>query len=209
MTNVTFVTTPAEITELARDLVNHADAEVHGRQTYLRSLLAGVQIELAGKPVLRVRGKHQKVTVEAALEALEKTNTKFYEAVLAALPENLNAAERQAKTSFARSASSTLRRAISLGWDPLSMSLSEVSKTHLSQWIAEHRERRSLTPAQAEKRVMERVSEIAELIDGLPKDDAARVLNMALADLGVSTPAPQQLRSVSLRRHPPERPAAH
>lgn len=204
-----FVTTPAEITKLARDLISHTDAETGGRQTYLRSLLAGVQIELIGKPVLRVREKHRSASTESALAALEKVNAAFYEAVLAAVPEGLSAQERQAKTSFARSASSTLRRAISLGWDTLGTAVTEVTKTQLSKWVSEHRPARQVSPARVEKRVMKRVHEIAELIDSLPKPDAARVLGMALADLGVSTPAPQQMKSVSLRRHPPERAAAH
>lgn len=204
-----FVTTPAEITKLARDLISHTDAETGGRQTYLRSLLAGVQIELSGKPVLRAGRKPRATSTEAALAALEKVNTTFYEAVLAAVPEGLSALERQAKTSFARSASSTLRRAITLGWDPLGTVVTEVSKTNLSRWVAEHRPERQVSPARVEKRVMKRVSEIAELIDSLPKADASRVLSMALADLGVSTPAPQAIRSSTLRRHPPERPSAH
>lgn len=208
--DIAYALTPKDVTALAAAIINHNDAGTAGRATYLRSLLAGVQVELIGKPVLRhLRSDHRRVTQETSLTALEKVNAIYYEAVLAAVPEGLAPLERQAKTSFARSSASTLRRAIALGWDVLTP-VGEAAKVTLSQWVREHGVTRAMTPARAEKAVMKRVAAIADLLAQIPKADAERVLSTALADLGVVDPAPvQRMRSVSLRRHPPERPAAH
>lgn len=207
-TETYFVTTLPEIAKLAREILAHTDAEMAGRQTYLRSVFATLQIELVGKPVLRVRGNHKPADQAAALAALEKVNARFYEAVLEALPKDMTPGERQARTSFARSATATLRRAIALGWDPLGTAVSDVSKSHLTGYVAEHAAPRPLTAARAEKRALARAQEIVALLKSLPKADAARVRERVLADFGVA--APQSLRPLSLRRHPPEpRAAAH
>lgn len=206
-TETYFVTTASEIAKLAKEILGNADAEMSGRQTYLRSLFATLQIELVGKPVLRVRGNHKPADQAAALAALEKVNARFYEAVLEALPANMSPGERQARTSFARSATATLRRAIALGWDPLGTPIGDVSKSDLTRFVSEHAAPRPMTPARAEKRVLARAQEIATLLASLPKLDAERIRALVLADFGV--PAPQNLRAVSLRRHPPERAAAH
>ncbi len=170
-----------------------------------------MQVEIIGNPVLRtLRGNHKAPTIEEASAAFEKVNTAYYEAVLAAVPEGLNALERNAKTSFARSSASTLRRAIKLGWNPLT-ALHEVSKGGLSRWVKEHSVPRPASAARVERTVMRLVGRISDMVAQLPQADADRVLSMGLADLGVSTPAApvQRIRSVSLRRHPPERPSAH
>lgn len=208
--DISYALSPKDVTALAAAIIKHADGETAGRQTYLRSLLAGVQIEILGKPVLRaLRGNHKAPDIETAIAAFEKVNDIYYEAVLAAVPEGLSALERNAKTSFARSSASTLRRAIKLGWNPLT-ALHEISKSRLSGWVKEHSVPRPLSPARVEKTVMGLVERISDLVAQLPKAEGERVLSMGLADLGVASPAPvQRMRSVSLRRHPPERPAAH
>ncbi len=205
-----FVSDAKAITALADAIMRGADLETAGRATYLRSLLAGTQIELIGKPVIRaLRSDHKQPTPEAALAAFEKVQATFYEAVLAAVPEALTALEKQARTSFARSSASTLRRAIKLGWNILTP-VSEARKVTLSRFVAEHRDPAPVSPARAEKQVMRRVSEIANLVNAMPKGEGERILEMVAADLGMSVPAaPQRLRAVSLRRHPPERAAAH
>jgi hypothetical protein len=207
--DITYALSPKDVTALAAAIIKHADSEAVGRATYLRSLLAGVQVELLGKPVLRaLRGNHKAPTIEEASAAFEKVNAAYYEAVLAAVPDGLDALERNAKTSFARSSASTLRRAIKLGWNPLT-ALHEVSKGGLSRWVKEHSVPRPINAARAERVVMRLVGRISDMVAQLPQADADRVLSMGLADLGV-TPAPAvpRLRSVSLRRHPPERAAA-
>ncbi len=202
-----FVTNAADVTKLAHAIINADASATGGRATYLRSLLAATQAELVGKPVLRVQGRPKRVDLDLSASAFDKVAEAFYGAVLGAVPEGLTAAERQSKTSFARSAAATLRRAIKTGWNPLGEAVTAVSKTRLTAWIKEHSEPRPLTPKIAESRVMQHVGAIADLIDKLPKEDAARVLAMALTDLGQPT---QHLTNVSLRRVPArERAAAH
>lgn len=205
--DIAYALSPKDVTALAAAIINHTDAGTAGRATYLRSLLAGVQIELIGKPVLRaLRSNHKGITQEAALAALEKVNGIYYEAVLAAVPDGLNPLERQSKTSFARSSSATLRRAITLGWNVLTP-VGEASKVTLSQWVRERSVAVPMTPARAEKRELQRAQAIAEDLAALPKAEAERIRGLVLAELGVV--ASQQLRSVSLRRHPPEQVSAH
>lgn len=201
-----YVTEPAAITKLAAAVFAGDNAAGSGRATYLRSLLAAVQISLAGKPVHRVTGRARRSELDAAVAAIESANTAFYNAVLAAVPEGLNAQERQSKTSFARSASATLRRAIKLGWNPLATGVGAVTKGALTAWIKEHREPVKLNPAQAEKRVERLLERIGQLVGGLPKDEAKRILATAAEELAPET-APQRIRHMRLTERP--RAAAH
>lgn len=204
--DISYALSPKDVTALAAAIIKHADSEAVGRATYLRSLLAGVQIELIGKPVLRaLRGNHKPPTIEAAIAAFEKVNATYYEAVLAAVPEGLNALERNAKTSFARSSASTLRRALKLGWNPLT-ALHEVSKGGLSRWVKEHAPPRPPSVGRAQKQVVRYAERITDLLKALPRDDAAALRQVVMDELE----PPQRLRDISLRRQPPpERPAAH
>jgi hypothetical protein len=204
---ISYALSPKDVTALARAIIQSADAETAGRITYMKSLLARVQVEIHGKPVLRALRANQKPpTPEAALEAFERVQAIYYEAVLAALPDGLTPIERQAKTSFARSAASTLRRAIKLGWNPLTP-LTEASKVTLRRWIDEHAAPTPVTPARAERRVTHYVEAISDMLRALPKDDSARLREAVLAELGA--PPPQRMRDVSLRRHAPAEPRAH
>jgi hypothetical protein len=205
--NKEFVINAADITKLAHVIFSADGAAAGGRATYLRSLLAATQAELAGKPILRVQGRPKRVELETTAAAFDRVSSGFYDAVLAAVPDGLTAAERQSKTSFARSAAATLRRAIRTGWNPLGEAVTAVSKTRLTVWIREHSSPRPLTTAAAERRIMGQVESIAETIERLPKEDAARILAMALTELG--QPPAQALTNLSVRRHPPERVAAH
>lgn len=200
--NREFVTSPADITKLAVVIMTADQGAATGRATYLRSLLAGTQEALAGKPIQRVTGRPKRPEIEAALAAFEKINETFYNAVLAAVPTELKPDERQSKTSFARSASATLRGAIRTGWNPLSVAVSGVSKGALAAWKTEHSAPRPLTAGAAEKRVVSLLERVEEILAAIPRDDALRIRATLLEQ------PPQRLTNVSLRRQE-TRPAAH
>lgn len=210
--SMNYVTDPASITKLARDIIQNRAQEDAGRATYLRSLLAGIQIEIAGKPVLRAqRGRQARPELPAVMAALEKVNTAFYEAVLAAIPNDLTPEERNAKSSFARSAVSTLRRALRLGWNVLTP-LADVTKYGLTKWGDENAPQANLSPARVERRVEGCVQRIANLLQELPEPDASKLLKHVLAELGglgsIAAAAPQRITATRLRREP-ARPTAH
>lgn len=208
MTTENFVTTPAGIQKLAEALMSADAGASQGRATYLRSLLAATQEGLAGKPVLRVTGRPKRPELDQALAVYEKVQETFYAAVLAAVPSGLNAAERQSKTSFARSSGATLRRAIKTGWNPLGVSVGTVSKGVLTAWISEHREERPMTAARAEKQVTHLVERISELLGAIPKEEALRIAAQAAADISPDT-APQRITSMRLTKTERARAAPH
>ena len=205
-----FVTAPADITKLAQTIMSADDSSTTGRTTYLRSLVAVIQQTLGGKPVLKVHGRPKRAEIGDALAAFETANTVFYTAVLEAVPAALTPAEKQSKTSFARSAASTMRRAIKSGWNPLGEACTTVSKGRLAAFAKEHSQPRAPGVKALEGRVMRYTQRIADLVDALPKEDANRVLGMVMADLGqgpiADTP---QMRNVSVRRIAPLRPVPH
>jgi hypothetical protein len=199
--SIVFLTNAAEITALAATIMQSAEAEVGGRATYLRSLLANVQIELAGKPVLRApRGSVTAPDKERSLAAFEKVNAVFYEAVLAALPTGGNALDRNARTSFARSSASTLRRAISTGWNPLSLEVHKVSKVTLRRFIDAHRAPAPPNLKRIQATVKRYIEKIAGAVEKLENDQEATDLlqnaiqvleSMGLTETVDQAPPPQ------------------
>lgn len=205
-----FVTTQADITKLATTIMSADDSSTTGRTTYLRSLVAVIQQTLGGKPILRVTGRPKRPEIADAVAAFEAANTTFYTAVLEAVPASLTPQERQSRTSFARSASATLRRAIKSGWNPLGESVTAVSKARLAAFATEHYPRRAPSVGASEKRVLRYTARIADLVHALPEEERDRVLGMVLVDLGVGPSETPALRNISVtRRTPPRPPAPH
>lgn len=190
--SIVFLTTAADITQLAQEIINAQNTETGGRSTYLRSLLAGIQIELCGKAIVRGVKAPKAPKVEDALNALEKVNAVYYEAVLLAVPEKLGALERNAMTSFARSSASTLRGAIRAGWNPLS-DLQKVSKVILRRYIDEHRPPRTPSPKVIQRQVTRLTARIQALLEQLTDESDAGALRGAIAgELGIETHEPEE-----------------
>lgn len=199
----TITTDPKAITELAAAIIAARDTEANGRATYLRCLLAGTQTELAGAPVIRSR-RGAPPDAAKALETLERVNTTYYEAVLKAVPASMSAAEKNAATGFARSAASTLRRAIRLGWNPLT-ALGQVTKYALLKWSDEHAAPRTPSVNAVQKRVDRYLARIGELVSQLSAGDAQLVLEHVRTELEAELPAlappePQRITRAALRR---------
>lgn len=206
-----FVTAPADIQKLAASILSAEHSSTTGRATYLRSLVAVVQQTLGGKPVLRVTGRPRRPEIDDAVAAFEVANETFYGAVLEAVPKDTTPEERQSKTSFARSASATLRRALKAGWNPLGEACTAVSKGRLAAFSREHYPSLPPTVNVLERRVMRYTQKVADMVAALPVGERNRVLGMVLADLGQApiqdTP---QMRNISVRRQAvPPRPVPH
>lgn len=198
--DIAYALSPKDVTALARVIITHTDGSDIARSTYLRSLLAGVQVELIGRPMQRLgKAVHVAPECDVALLAFNKVNAIYYEAVLAAIPAGLNAEQRHSKTAFARSAASSLRRAIALGWNPL-VPLHTVVKSVLTRWVSEHREPRVLTSTQAHARVVALIEKARAAVANLPAREANAAILAAVEEV---TPG-QKLRVVSTHSKTPE-----
>src|SRR5688572_14818029 len=113
MKNETFVTDDTALGNVIRSVIQSGQTNEGGKTTYLRSLAAWLQIELGAKPLLATaRGPRKKPDTKLVLDALERVNKRFYDVVLGVLNEiEPDAQARNARSGFARSAVSTLRRA--------------------------------------------------------------------------------------------------
>lgn len=196
---IVYVTDAPSITKLASDIMQHREAENAGRATYLRSLLAALQIDLHGKVVLRAVRGDKRPGVEESIEAFERIAKTFNDAVNAALPENLSPLERNNRTTFARTAASTLRRALRLGWNALTP-LPGVTKYNLTQWSVAHAPEPEPDLGRTQRRASRYVKRIAALVANLDENEAATVLQQVMAELsslGNGAPATRPERRIS------------
>jgi hypothetical protein len=145
-----FLATDDDVERLAREF---RDAQALGRSTagtYLKILLAAVQVALTGKPVLRApRGPApvlDDILKAEHREALEAQHERLYAAVLrgAVTPDiepgdglkpdeaRRRAIERNRRTNYARTAASTLRAYIRAGGDVRRVAVPAASKGSLA-----------------------------------------------------------------------------
>jgi hypothetical protein len=180
--------TDGGIVRMVKDVLARDTASRESQSTYLRTLVAGVQVELSGKPVLGpVRGRVKSVTVEDALGALAIVNGRFYGFVLEAVnAENPDASarERNARSGFARSAAATLRAAMRAGLNPLTVTLPSATKEGLRNWTAQHRpdkEKPSVTEGIRKARAL--VKRLADILQPMTGAEKATILEQVHADV--------------------------
>ena len=180
--------TDGGILRMVKDVLARDSASREGQSTYLRTLVAGVQVELGGKPVFGpVRGRVKVVTVDEALAAMSIVNGRFYgfvlEAVNAESPD-ATARERNAKSGFARSAASTLRAAIRAGLNPLTVTLPSATKEGLRQWTAQHRpDKEKPTITDAARKAKALIKRLAEILEPMSGAEKATILEQVHADM--------------------------
>lgn len=213
MRTETFVTDDASIARVVRSVMDASQTNEMGKATYLRSIAAGLQVELGGKPVLLpVRGSRRKRTdTSAALAALERVNKRFYEVVLTVVNElEADALARNARSGFARSAVSTLRRAIRLGLNPATIVIPDLTKSGLREWADKHAGQPStITAARGIERVRALVQDLVDLVERVEKKDQAAVIaqfyqELDAVDSPLTIPAP-----VAARRSAPAAQRGH
>jgi hypothetical protein len=180
--------TDGGIARMVKDVLARDTASREGQSTYLRTLVAGVQVELAGKAVMGpVRGRVKSVTVDEALGALAIVNGRFYGFVLEAVNEenpDATARERNARSGFARSAAATFRAALRAGLNPLTVTLPSATKEGLRNWTAQHRPTKD-KPSISEgiKRARALVKRLADIIQPMTGAEKAAILEQVHADI--------------------------
>jgi hypothetical protein len=171
------------VTLMVRDLLRRDDASRAGATTYLRTLIAAVQVALGGKVRVAAQGRVKEVTTDEALAALNAENGRFYSIVLAELPDGLEARERNARSGFARSAVSTIRAAIRAGLNPLEIVVPGATKDGLRQFAKAHSPAPAITTTAAQQTAKFLIRRIGKLLEGLNDDDKADVIEFVHNEL--------------------------
>lgn len=136
-----YLATPADITALARTILAGRNASTGGADTYLKALHANTVAELNVPPRANAKKtgvkKLKSDQIATHLAALEVVHSRFYEAVVIGVSENLppgkeKALELNRRTNFARSAVSTVRSYIRAGNDITALVSARVVKSALA-----------------------------------------------------------------------------
>lgn len=184
-----YLATPEAIEQMARDQYAAAESQNRIATTYFRVLIATTQAQLLGKPVLRVRVSGAGLDTMAQLKVFEEVNEGLYHAVLRGITtpdlehqDNLSAAEksrrakeRNRRSTFARSAASTLRKYIKTGGDLRRLSIVSVTKNGLTASLPA-----SGAPAegQAQRRARRAATTLLTVVEGLAADDRGQATQL-------------------------------
>ncbi len=190
-----YLATEADVENLAREYVTAQHLLAGSRTTYFRILLAGTQVALAGKPVLRAKPSASILDdqIPAHLEAFENVNARLYAAVVrgSVTPDvadapnlstdeaNRRASERNRRNNYARSAASTIRSYIRAGHDITRISVLTATKNSM----AVANSTRSVIDQSPEERLHRRVKAATSRLAGLVTDLAGMDRSAATAAL--------------------------
>lgn len=178
-----YVATSKDIVEIVKARIAHAIGVVSADSDYLKALVATTVNELGVTPRLRA-GKQDGLldedTIKVHAAAFETVHGRFYADVLKAVNESGGTAkERNAKSNFARSAASTLRRWIKAGNDIRLLAPARVTKGALAVQTAA----REQSP---DDRVLRMVDNLVDFASELDKRKAAALLRSAMDRLSTA-----------------------
>lgn len=200
MNTKVFSTDDVAVTAMIREVLSRESGSREGQSTYLRTLVAAVQEGLGRSPTLApVSGRAKRIPIERALEALETAHGRFYGIVLQEVNTGDDARTRNAQTGFARSAASTLRSAVRLGLNPLTLVVPAVTKESLRAWAREHTPEVPVDATEATKQAGALLDQLAELMESVPEDEREDVLEQVHAKL-------ESLGTLSSLMEAPQRP---
>ena len=192
-------TDDASVTALVRDVLTKERDGKEGRTSYLRLLVAAIQVALGASPrIVTGRGRTRKVDMPEALAAFAEVNARFYEIVLAELPRNLDPLARNAQSGFARSAASTLRAAIHAGLNPLDLVVPTVTKDFLRAFTSDHATDRPMTLGLAVRRAksaMQRMTTVLQPLSPAERHEVIEAMKREIANLEAMDDAPPLRRA--------------
>ena len=173
-----YLATPADVENLARSFQEAQDTRTNTRGTYFRVLLAAVQKDVLGKPVLRaLRGPAKAMTDEdtkAHLEALEAANEPLYAAVLRGVEApGLDAKERNRRSGFARSATATIRAFIRAGGDIRRIPVPQATKNAMRDRTGAPGGVAASPEDQARRRIQRAAKRLTGAVEALAQSDRA------------------------------------
>jgi hypothetical protein len=183
--NVNYALDDGSLKAMVRDVLARTEAGRVGQSTYLKTLMAAVQVEVGGKPVEgQPRGKVKSITVDDAIAALGRAHGRFYSVVLSELGPELDAQERNSKSAFARSSAATIRAALRTGLNPLTVPLPALTKEALRLWTREHAGEKSPPDIKtAVRRARLLVRRLSAIIEPMGDEEKSVVIEAVQKDL--------------------------
>jgi hypothetical protein len=186
-----YLATPDAVEQMAREQLQAAETQTRASATYFRVLLATTQEKLLGKPVLRVRlgSAGGDPDLVQQMRVFEEVNEALYAAVLrgvttpdlehqdslSAQEKARRAKERNRRSTFARSAASTLRKYIRTGGDLRKVAVVSATKNGMTASLPA-----SGAPAegQAQRRARRAAATLLSVVEGLAADDRGQAAGL-------------------------------
>lgn len=156
------------------DLASVALAGIRAGGTYLRCLVASVQTQLRTPATGRGR-KRTTATTEASMAAFDRSHTRMYAVILAAVAVPDDATETNRRGIFARTAASALRQYIGAGGNVLALELWSVTKRSLRPQTGQRR-----SPIDALERATSAVADRLERLDEAERETALDALQAVI-----------------------------
>jgi hypothetical protein len=195
-----YVATVDQVEALARTYQASDEQAQRARGSYLRILVAALQVHLGmSEPrITALRGKLPSVSdVNADLAALNIVHVTYYEAIQRVIitpdvadAKGLKMAERKrralvrnSRSAFARTSKSTLAAYIRAGGNVRALNVLQLTKASLREWTSEHASGSGLTFEQRAARFANRVVKQLAALSEEDTDLANRTMNACISRL--------------------------